>query len=187
MTMAHEPLDESGHESVHGADEGIVLGGTPAGRALARLTRMLALIGGAFLLAAVAITLVSVIGRYGFSQPVPGDYELVEITCAVGTFLFFPYTQAMNGNITAEFFTAGLPRRWRRILDVASEIVFTAIATLLAWRLARGLADKFASGDSSMMIHIPLWWAYSVAVAAMTLLAVVCALRVVEGIRMIGR
>lgn len=183
MNMAHEPV----HESVHGADEGIVLGTTAPGRFLASLSRALALIGGGFLLVAIGITLTSVIGRYGFSQPVPGDYELVEITCAVGTFLFFPYTQAMNGNITAEFFTTGLPVRWRRVLDIVHDIIFAAVAALLAWRLGLGLMDKFQSGDSSMMIHIPLWWAYSVAVAAMALLAIVCALRAVEGIRMLRR
>jgi TRAP-type C4-dicarboxylate transport system permease small subunit len=174
-------------ESVHGADAGLVLGATPAGGALARLTSGLALVGGCFLLAAIALTLISVIGRYGFSSPVPGDYELVEITCAVGTFLFFPYTQAMNGNITAEFFTSALPRRWRRTLDVINDVIFAGVAGLLTWRVGHGLVDKFHSGDSSMMIHIPLWWAYSVAVAAMALLTLVCALRAVEGMRTFPR
>jgi len=181
--MTNEPI----RESVHGADAGIVLGATPAGAALARLTRVLALVGGFFLLVAVAITLASVIGRYAFSYPIPGDYELVEITCAVGTFLFFPYTQATNGNITADFFTSGLPLRWRRALDVANDIVFAAITALLAWRLGHGLVDKFHSGDASMMIRIPQWWAYSVSVAAMALLSLVCALRVVEGVRSFAR
>lgn len=176
-----------GRESVHDSEEGIALGTTAAGYALRWLTRALALIGGVFLLAAVAITLVSVTGRYGFSSPVTGDYELVEITCAVGTFLFFPYTQAMNGNLTAEFFTSGLPWRWRRALDIIHDAIFASVAALLAWRLGIGLADKFRSGDASIMIHIPLWWAYCVAVAGMALLALVCVLRVIEGIRMVAR
>jgi TRAP-type C4-dicarboxylate transport system permease small subunit len=151
-------------------------------RALEAVTRWLALVGGVFLVVATVITLVSVIGRYAFGAPVPGDYELVEVTCAIGVFLFFPYTHAVGGNITAEFFTARLPERWRGILDTANDVIFTLVAAVLAWRLVVGLVEKFASGETTILIGIPLWWAYSVAVLSMFLLAIVCLMRVVAGI-----
>jgi len=157
------------------------------GGAMGALTRALALVGGGFLLVATAITLVSVIGRYGFGQPVPGDYELVEITCAVGVFLFFPYTHAVNGNITAEFFTAGLSKRSRLALEVGSDVVFTFVALVLTWRLSAGLLEKFATGETTILIGIPLWWAYSVAVPSMFLLAIVCLMRVVVEIGALRR
>jgi TRAP-type C4-dicarboxylate transport system permease small subunit len=146
------------------------------------LTRVLALAGGAFLVAATVITLVSVIGRYGFGAPVQGDYELVEITCAVGVFLFFPYTHAVDGNITADFFTAGFSAQKRRILDSGNDVIFTLVAILLTWRLSAGLMEKFASGETTILIRIPLWWAYSVAVLSMVLLTIVCLMRVIAGI-----
>ena len=144
-------------------------------------TRGLALAGGALLVVAILITLVSVIGRYGFGRPVPGDYELIEIICAVGVFLFFPYTQAISGNITAEFFTAGLSARWQRVLDTGNDVIFMLVAMLLTWRLAHGLLDKFATGETTILIRISLWWAYSVAVLSMFLLTIVCLMRVVAG------
>jgi TRAP-type C4-dicarboxylate transport system permease small subunit len=151
------------------------------------VTRALALVGGVFLLLAIAITLVSVIGRYAFGMPVPGDYELVEITCAVGVFLFFPYTQAVNGNIAAEFFTSGLSERRRRILDIGNDVIFTLVAMLLTWRLADGIVEKFDSGASTVLIGIPFWWAYSIAVLSMFLLVVVCLIRIVTGIGALRR
>ena len=151
------------------------------------VTRALALVGGVFLLLAIAITLMSVIGRYAFGMPVPGDYELIEITCAVGVFLFFPYTQAVNGNIAAEFFTSGLSERWRRILDIGNDEIFTLVAMLLTWRLAAGLVEKFDSGASTVLIGIPFWWAYSVAVLSMFLLVVACLIRVVTGLGALRR
>ena len=150
--------------------------------AMETATRALALAGGALLLVAVVITLVSVIGRYAFNAPVPGDYELVELVCAVGVFLFFPYTQAVGGNITAEFFTTGLSARHRRVLDVGNDVVFTLVAMLLTWRLAVGFLDKFNTGETTILIQIPLWWAYGVAVVSMFLLSIVCLMRVVVGI-----
>ena len=145
------------------------------------LTRALALAGGGLLVVAIVITLVSVIGRYGFGMPVPGDYELVETTCAVGVFLFFPYTHAVNGNIAAEFFTATLSKRRQRILDIGNDVVFMIVAMLLTWRLAHGLLDKFATGETTILIRIPLWWAYGFAVLSMFLLAIVCLMRVIAG------
>ncbi|MGE5145270.1 MAG: TRAP transporter small permease [Candidatus Eiseniibacteriota bacterium] len=148
---------------------------------LERMTRALALAGGALLVAAIVITLVSVVGRYAFGLPVPGDYELVETTCAIGVFLFFPYTHAVGGNIAAEFFTAGLSKRRQRLLDVANDVVFMIVALALTWRLAGGLMDKLATGETTILIGIPLWWAYGFAVLSMFLLTVVCLMRVVAG------
>jgi TRAP-type C4-dicarboxylate transport system permease small subunit len=158
-----------------------------AWRAMDILTRALAFAGGAFLLVATGITLVSVIGRYGFGAPVQGDYELVEITCAVGVFLFFPYTHAVDGNITADFFTAGLSAQKRRVLDSGNDVVFTLVAILLTWRLTAGLMEKFASGETTILIRIPLWWAYSVAVLSMFLLSTVCLMRVIAGVGALRR
>jgi TRAP-type C4-dicarboxylate transport system permease small subunit len=148
-----------------------------------RLTRWLALAGGVIMLAAIAVTLASVIGRYGFSAPVPGDYELIELICAVGIFLFFPYAHATSSNIVVEFFTVRFPERHKRVLDLIHDLIFMAVAGLLAWRLGIGLAQKFQSGESTMLIRVPFWWSYSIAVASMGLLCVVCIARVVAGVR----
>jgi len=153
--------------------------------AIARITRLLAIGGGVLMLVAVSITLVSVIGRYGFSAPLPGDYEMVELVCAVGIFLFFPYAHATGSNIVVRFFTVKLSERKRRALDLANEIVFTAVAALLAWRLGIGFVEKFHSGESTMLIRVPYWWSYSFAVASLILLCVVCIARLIASVRML--
>lgn len=146
------------------------------------VTRWLAFVGGGLLLVAVVLTLISVVGRYGFSHPLPGDYEIVELICAIGVFFFFPYTHATGSNITAEFFTSGLSERWKRILDVFHDVIFALVAALLTWRLIAGLTDKFHNGETSILVGIPLWWAYSFAVLSMALLTVVCLWRIAVGI-----
>lgn len=160
---------------------------TASEAAIERVTRWLALAGGGLLLAAVLLTLVSITGRYGFGLPVPGDYELVEILCGVGVFLFFPYTHAVHGNIAAEFFTVALTPRQKLLLDVFHDLVFALVAALLTWRLGHGLSDKLASGETTIMIRIPLWWAYGFAVLSMGLVALVCLGRISEGIRALRR
>ncbi len=182
--MASETASEEGPRAPRseGHEGGLALGGP-----LERLTRALALMGGALLILAIVITLVSVAGRYAFARPVPGDYELIEIICAVAVFLFFPYTQATGSNISAKFFTSGLPERHQRALDVANDVIFSLVAALLTWRLADGLENKFTTGDTTILIRIPIWWAYVVAVLSMALLTVVCACRVAAGLRTLRR
>jgi TRAP-type C4-dicarboxylate transport system permease small subunit len=155
----------------------------PIDASIVTLTRWLALAGGVLLLAAVAITLVSVAGRYGFNMPVTGDYELVETIAAVGIFFFFPYTHATNSNIVVRFFTDGMATRGKRLLDLAHDAIFTVVAALLAWRLTVGLADKFHTGESTMLVRIPYWWAYGFAVFALFLLCIVCIARLLAGTR----
>lgn len=183
--MSDEPLPAakdgvSPHGRAHAS--GPVVGGV-----IGRLTRVLALAGGAMLLLAVVVTLISVTGRYVFSQPVPGDYELVELICAIAVFLCFPYTHAANGNISALFFTSGLPVRYQRWLDLIHDVIFMVIAALLTWRLAAGLSDKFSTGDGTILLRIPFWWAYSVAVLTMALLTIVCIWRIAAGVKTVAR
>jgi TRAP-type C4-dicarboxylate transport system permease small subunit len=167
------PIDEHG-----GSGERLAINPT-----IERVTRWLALAGGVVMLFAIAVTIASVVGRYGFSAPVPGDYEMVELVCAVGIFLFFPYTHATSGNIVVEFFTVKLPARQKRLLDLIHDVLFALVAALLAWRLAIGLSQKFATGESTMLIRIPFWWSYSFAVASLIVLCIVCIARIVAGYR----
>jgi TRAP-type C4-dicarboxylate transport system permease small subunit len=182
--MASEtgPEEPTGAPPADAHGNGLVLGG-----ALGRLTRSLALVGGGLLLIAVAITIVSVIGRYAFAKPVPGDYELIEIICAIAIFLFFPYTQATDSNISAKFFTSGLSQRHQRVLDVINDVIFALVAALLTWRLTHGLENKFSTGETTILVRVPIWWAYVVAVLSMALLTVVCVFRVAIGIGTLRR
>ena len=170
------------HGGGHHGGENLPLSLAPGGALLERLTRLLALAGGVLLLFAIVLTLFSVAGRYLFGKPVPGDYELVEIACGVAVFLFFPFTHAVGSNITAEFFTSGLPLKSRRALDILHDAVFFLLGILLTWRITHAFEEKFTSGETSILIGVPLWWAYGVGVFSLALLTLVCLLRVFAGV-----
>jgi TRAP-type C4-dicarboxylate transport system permease small subunit len=165
----------------HGAE------GLAINPAIERLTRLLALCGGVLLLLAIALTLISVAGRYSFNAPLPGDFELVEMTAAVGIFFFLPYAHATNSNIVVRFFTDGMKERSKRLLDLGHDVLFSAVAALIAWRLAIGLADKLHTGESTMLVRIPYWWSYALAVASIMLLCIVCLARIYAGVRALRR
>lgn len=146
---------------------------TRPARALDALARGFALGGGAVLLAVMVVTVASVIGRGLFGRPIPGDFELVEIGCAVAVFAFLPYCQITRGNVVVDLFTRGFGARTRAWLDRLHALVLAAIAALFAWRLALGGVELRAAGETSMILGVPIWWGFAPIVASSALLAVV--------------
>jgi TRAP-type C4-dicarboxylate transport system permease small subunit len=135
----------------------------------------LAVSGGLVLLALVVMTVVSIIGRALWSAPIPGDFELVEIGCALAVFASLPYCQLVGGHVIIGFFTAGAGRRTRAWLDAGGNFVFAAIAALLSWRLGIGALELERDGETTMVLRLPIWWGFIPATLCMGLLALVCA------------
>ena len=126
-------------------------------RILEIAAQALALIGGAVALTVAAVTVASVLRRWLFSAPIPGDFEVAQIGTAVAVFAFLPYCQVVRGNIVVDTFTAGLPARLRGRIDAIWDLVYAAAMALVAGCLARGTWDTFASHEVSMVLRIPVW------------------------------
>lgn len=135
-----------------------------------RLAKALAIAGGILLIGIVAMTGISVLGRYLFNAPIPGDYEITELACGVAVFAFFPYCYMRNGNIAVEFFTGRMRRRHKTALDTAHNLVFAAVAALIAWRLLVGGMHKLEDGETTLFLGIPIWLGYFSALPGATLL-----------------
>ena len=146
-----------------------------------------ALAGGILLLAVMGMTVASVLGRYFFGTPVPGDYELTELACGIAVFAFFPYCHVTNANVVVEFFTSGLRPRHRAALDSLHSIVFTIMASVIAWRLFVGAARKLQDGETTLFLEIPVYWAYIPALVAAGLLSAVGLLVIHRRLRSLRR
>lgn len=147
----------------------------PLGRALARLCGALAVLGGLVLVVLIVMSCLSIAGRVLFSAPIPGDFELIEIGCAVAVFAFLPYCQMTGGNVVVDFFTARAPVRARAAMDLAGNLIFTAIAALLTWRAVLGGRDLYRYDETTMVLAVPVWWGFVPAVLCSAVLTVVCA------------
>lgn len=160
----------------------------PVGRVLYRIAETVAVFGGLVLVALTAITVWSIIGRqiagsdmlrgippFSWAGPVTGDFELVEIGCAVAVFAFLPYCQIVGGNVLVDFFTSRAGPRTKAFLATVADAVFTLIAAMLAWRMVLGAEDLYRYRETTMVLRMPVWWGYVPAVAAMVLLTAVCA------------
>jgi TRAP-type C4-dicarboxylate transport system permease small subunit len=160
----------------------------PVGRMLDRICAAMAMAGSAILAAIVLVSSLSVLGR---SLPqvagvrgigVPGDVEMVQLGCAVAIYCFLPLCQLRRSNVLVGIFTRHLAPRRRAIFDFAANLLYLALATMLALALGYGTAEKFRNGDTSMMLRIPEGWPFAMALAPSWLLVLTIAYTVVRSL-----
>ena len=147
----------------------------PVGGIVHASCRVAAYAGGVFLVAITLMTVVSVVLREIAGRPIPGDFELVEMGCAIAMFAFLPYCQLVGGNVAVEFVTARAPRWLRRTLDAIGCAAYALIAALITWRLTLGGIDIDRYRETTMVLGVPVWWAFMAIVPSVALLAVTAA------------
>ncbi|WP_316015077.1 TRAP transporter small permease [Roseobacter sp. HKCCA0434] len=157
---------------------------------LTSLSRALALLGGVVLVALALMTLASIIGRAGVGlglRPVRGDFELVQIGCAIAVFSFLPWCQMRRGHVTVDVLADRLPLAARRVLTVVGDLTLAGFAAVIARQLALGLAEKFCADtadpvfgwlwrstgmaedycwvEATYELGLPVWWGYAAGLA----------------------
>jgi TRAP-type C4-dicarboxylate transport system permease small subunit len=123
-----------------------------------------ALLGGALLSAIALMSVASIVPRSLGLQPIQGDFELVQVGLAICVTSVLPWCQLQGGNITVEFFTARMRKRWQRRLDAIGTVLFALVIALMAWRTGAGAVSLKSAGETTMLLGFPLWIGY----AAMT-------------------
>lgn len=177
-------------------------------RFMDRLARLFALLGGIVLSALIVLTCMSVVGRSlnavlhsdlvqsvvpGIAAgllstgvgPINGDFELVEAGMAFTIFAFLPLCQLKGAHASVDIFTQMLPLGVNRLLRAGVEVIFAAVLVLIAWELYQGTMSKMRSGEETLLLGYPLWWAYAFsltgAVVAALVAVYVAVVRVFEG------
>ncbi len=120
---------------------------------LERIDRWLAYFGGTVLAAIAVVTVVSIIGRallaFGLG-PIKGDFEIVEIGCAIAVFSFLPLAQLRRAHVTVDIFVSALPARVQAFLGLLGDFLIALAAFVILWRLWLGFGEKFPYGSESL-------------------------------------
>lgn len=159
-----------------------------------KTARFMAIVGGCVLVALIAITCISVLGRSANTVghtpwveqllaplaewlqmlgPVRGDFELVEAGVAFAIFAFLPWCQMVQGHATVDLFTSHLPAAIRRFLTMAWEFLLALALALITWRLIVGTLDKAGNGETTFLLQFPVWWAFALCSVAAVVATVV--------------
>ena len=138
-----------------------------------RIALWFALAGGAAACGLALLTVVSVVMRAAVSKPVPGDVELMQMGIALCISLYLPWCQLTRANIIVDFFTEKLAPRPQRALDGIGSLLLAVMCLLLAARTAAGAQAVLDAGETTMIIGLPMWWAYAMLAPGLALTALI--------------
>lgn len=158
-------------------------------------TRLMAIVGGAVLAVLILMICVSILGRAlnstlhsaislgilpGVAQSlidagvgaIRGDFELVEAGMAFSIFAFIPYCHVTAGHASVDVFTDFLPKGAMRVLETLIAILFAIALVIIAMQLEEGLARKIRSGQTTLLLQFPEWWAYALCLVGAVIAAI---------------
>ena len=134
-----------------------------AGRVIRMLALVLAILGGLLLTGMAVMTVASIVGRalipFGL-RPITGDFEMVEMGCAVAIFAFLPWCQLTRGHVTVDVFVGLGPRWLLRFTQLIGDIVIALIAAVLLWRFWLGMEEMISNGQETYLLGLPIWYGY---------------------------
>lgn len=128
---------------------------------LGRLALFFAVIGGVVAIGVSLMTSASVLGRALLVHPIAGDVELTALGIGLAISLCIPWCQYQSANIMVDFFTQRCRPITNRRLDAAGLILLAVMYFLLAWRTAVGAQSVKQAFEATMILDLPMWWAYA--------------------------
>lgn len=105
--------------------------------------------------------------------PVNGDFELIEAGVAFAIFAFLPLCQLTGGHASVEILTKSMSPGANRILQFIIDVLFALVLLLIAIQLFSGLQSKMRSGQTTLLLEFPVWWAYALSLTGAVVAAVV--------------
>ena len=148
---------------------------------LAPLCRAFGTVGAFVALATGFLTCVSVAMRALWSTPIPGDVEMTQMGIAFAISMCLPYCQLQKANIIVDFFTQTTSDGTRKILDAIGSLMLVLLYGLLAWRSSVGAISVREAGETTMIIGLPMWWAYACLAPGLALAGWVALVQIFQG------
>lgn len=140
---------------------------------LAAVSNFFGLAGAAVALLVGFMTTTSVVMRALIDTPIPGDVELTQVGIALAISLCLPVCQLRRANILVDFFTQRCSGRSRQILDGIGCWMLVLMYVLLAWRTGVGAVSVRQAGETTMILSVPMWWAYASLAPGLALAALI--------------
>lgn len=106
----------------------------------------------------MALTLVDVLGRYLFSAPVTGAYEVTELLLAAVIFLGLPLVTADDNHIAVDLLDSVIGERTRAIQSWFLDVTKIAAFGIFSWILWDKAFKVMRYHDTTAVLDIPYSW-----------------------------
>lgn len=119
----------------------------------------------AVLFVMMTLTCADVIGRYFFSKPIFGAFEITEMALAAMIFLALPLVTLRNEHVTVDVLDPITPDWLFRVQHAAACAIGMVSTGYLAWRLWARATTLYMAGETTAQLKIELGYlAYSMSI-----------------------
>lgn len=156
----------------------------PLRRAIDALETAICTIG-ALALAIMAFALgVAIISRYVFDRPIPGVYDIVQLSMIWVVFLSLAYTQRMGHHIQIELITSRVSPRARTIMRLATHLVCFLFFLIMSWQTGLAAWESFQIGEYwPGLLRTPIYPSKMALFVGVALLTLRFLLDIMDGVR----
>jgi TRAP-type C4-dicarboxylate transport system permease small subunit len=120
------------------------------------ITPVLGFMAAVVLFALMTLTCVDVIGRYFFSKPIVGGFEITEMALAAMIFLGLPLVTLRNEHITVDVLDPITPDWVFRIQHVVACAIGMLSTGYLSWRLWVRATRLYEAGETTAQLKFKL-------------------------------
>lgn len=106
----------------------------------------------------MALTMVDVLGRYLFSAPLSGAYEVTELLLAAVIFIGLPLVTADDAHIAVDLLDGALNDRVRAVQAWLIRFINIAAFSIFAWLLWENAFKVLRYEDTTSVLKIPYAW-----------------------------
>lgn len=120
------------------------------------LRRLFGLAAAVVMFSMMLVTFVDVAGRYLFSSPLPGGFEITEVLLAALIFLGLPLVTAENGHVNVDLLDSMTPAWFKRIQLWAIGLINVLAFGTLSWLLWEFALRTYEYQDTTSVLQFPL-------------------------------
>ena len=126
-------------------------------RRFSRLIRSVHSVGVAIIAVIMLLTVVDVVGRYAFSRPVGGSYELTEFMMAILVSFGIAYTALEKGHIGVDLVIGRLSPKSQEIILIITRLLSLVLFVLIGWQSALQARVYWVTHATSSVLLVPIF------------------------------
>lgn len=121
---------------------------------LRRVEGLLGVIAALTLFGLMMLTCVDVVGRYFFSRPLPGGFELTELAMGALIFTSLPLVTMRRQHVRVDLIDHIVPASVQVVQQTLLDVVAAVCMGAIAWRLWVRAADMALAGETTATLQI---------------------------------
>ncbi len=125
--------------------------------AMRRFDNLLHYVAGLSLLGVLSLTIVDIVGRSFFNNPVPGTVEVTAAVLVVIVYLGLAHSEDMGDHITVDLLYVRASPRAQRWMNLVTRALSLVVLLLVAWQLVGFARRQAGGGFTTAVLKWPTW------------------------------